>query len=428
MKITGVISPRILYVIRILAFAGALLSLFTMGCSQKTKQLAHNAEKFGNDGNHAEAIAKYREAEKLTKDPREIALAKYGVASNYFELAQKSEDVNHYEAGKENFDWVIENSMNPSHVEEALFKVAIILTDLDRDDEAIDHYMKFKQQFPQSQWVDNALYQIGVLYRKLKSYENSRRHLNQLLEDFPSSMFREEAQREIAQSFFDEAKFFFDKSKYELARNEFDKHLESGKFNNYPELQAAAMHIAAISEKNLGNEAMNKARDTPDPDIAESYRRAGRLHFDEALTRYTNFCKKFPTDSNITYAYSTMGQIYEHLHRQYDKAQENYQLALENAKDQNWQAECQDSIARIYVSEDDFQNVIAAYTSLLETYTSLLEKLEKDPPPDYVIAAKAIDEKVTKAKFHIANSHFRLEKLEGSYSCLRTRDCRLQRS
>ena len=392
MKITDVISPRILYVSRILVFASALLSLFTMGCSQKTKQLVDNAEKFGNNGKHAEAIAKYREVEKLTKDPREITLAKYGVASNYFELARRSEDANHYEAAKENFDWVIENSTNPSHKEEALFKVAIILTNIGRDDEAIGHYMKFKKQFPQSQRVDNALYQIGVLYRELKLYENSRRHLNQLLEDFPASMFREVTQREIAQSFFDEAKFFFDNSRYELARNEFDKHLESGKFNNYLEFQAEAMHIAAISEKNLGNNAINDANHASDPDIAESYRRAGRLHYDKALTRYTNFCKKFPTDSNITYAYSTMGQIYEYIHRQYDKARENYQLALKNAKDQNWQAECQESIARIYVTEEDFQNVITAYTSLLENYTSLLAK-----------------EKVTEAKIHIANTHFRLE-------------------
>ena len=417
MKMTGVISPRILYVIRILALASVLLSLFTMGCSQKMQQRADEvtqsffdaAKLFVNQEKYEDAIDAYSKLEKLTKDPREKALAKHGMASSYFKLAQKSENINHYVAAKKNFDWVIENSTDPRYMEDALFMVATILTLLNRDDEAIGHYMKFKRQFPQSPLIENALYQIGVLYRKLQSYENSRRHLNQLLEDFPSSMlFRKEAQREIAQSFFDEAKFFFDKSKYELARNEFDKHLESGKFNNYLELQAEAMHIAAVSEKNLGNEAMHKAGH-PDPDIADSYRRAGRLHFDEALTRYTNFCKKFPTNSAITYAYYTMGQIYELLHHQYDKARENYQLALENAKDQNWQAECQDSIARIYVSEGDFQKVIAAYTSLLETYTSLLEKLEKDPPSDRVIDEKAIDEKVTKAKFHIANSHFRLE-------------------
>ena len=295
-----------------------------------------------------------------------------------------------YEESLSAFEKLRENVSDSALKELTLYNIGMANHNLQNCEHTRRALTELLVEFPNSHLKEKALYNRGEANYNLQDYEDSRSDFRELLVNFPKSEFKKAAESLTAQSFLEEAKLLLDTKRYELAYQEFDKLIATGKFKNYSNLQAEAMYRIAYSLKQLGLEKGNKAFETRRlgrDDQAKAYNDQAILHNAEALNHYTNFIKQFPESQYVAKAYIDSGNIYLRQDK-YRDARTKYEEALKRTDDLALQAEIQFFIGLTYYNEGDSENAISADTSLLEEY----------PESDFVV----------EAKLRIANSYFRL--------------------
>ena len=225
---------------------------------------------------------------------------------------------------------------------------------VERFESAEQQLTRVIDDFPDSNFVDDAWYAIGDMNYKLQSYLECRRAFTKILENFPNSDLRDDAQYFIAKSLLEELD-------YEGAYLAFDG-LTTKMFQKYPDFQDDTRYHAAYCLNLLGRD-------------------------DIAIRRYRNFLADYPKSPYRVSAYFDLGTIYARQ-RDYENARINYELAMQHTDDQALLSEIQMSIGHAHYNQRDYKNAIVAHTSLLEKY----------PESDFII----------EAKLGIANSHFRM--------------------
>ena len=210
------------------------------------------------------------------------------------------------------------------------------------------------EDFPDSNFVDNAWYAIGDMNYKLQSYTECRDAFRKILESFPNSDLQDDAQYFIAKSLLEELD-------YEGAYLAFDG-LTTKRFQKYPDFQDDTRYHAAYCLSLLGRDDM-------------------------AIRRYENFLEHYPQSPYWVDAYFDLGTIYARQ-QNYEDARSNYALAMQHTDDQALLSEIRMAIGHAYYNQGDYKNAIVTQTSLLEKY----------PESDFII----------EAKLGIANSHFRM--------------------
>ena len=356
-KVFGIIGGIVLFI--------GFLAPFTMGSTENLQQLFNSAEELYGQADYEGALAKYtaalEESMKEGVDTQIIGkdfttLVHYKIAVVYSRFAQQSGDVSHYNTAIDHIEKVVLTTTVPKYKEALIYLWGFALYQTEQFKLAELKFKELIENFPNSIFVENAWYSIGQSNFKLQDYEDARQAFKAVLEDFPDSDFKDEAQHLIATSFFNE-------SNYEQAYLEFDK-LTTEAFKDYPDLQAEAMYKAAYSLNQLGGD-------------------------NAAIKRYTNFIKLFPESPYLTAAYFDQGAIYARQ-KNYQNARANYEIALQNAVDQELQAKIQSAIGQTYFDQGDYENALVSYNVLLEKY----------PYSNFT----------AEARLGIANSHFRLEK------------------
>ena len=213
---------------------------------------------------------------------------------------------------------------------------------------------KVIENFPDSDFVDDAWYAIGDMNYKLQSYTACRDAFRRILKIFPNSDLQDDAQYFVAKSLLEELD-------YEGAYLAFDG-LTTKRFQKYPDFQDDARYHAAYCLNLLGRDDM-------------------------AIRRYENFLEHYPKSPYRVDAYFDLGTIYARQ-QNYESARSNYALAMQYTDDQALLAEIQMAIGHTHYNQGNYKNAIVAHTSLLEKY----------PESDFII----------EAKLGIANSHFRM--------------------
>ena len=355
-------NNRVLTALAVLALGVVLF--WPSGSSKKVESLYKEGEALYAKKDYEGAIEKYKEALEESNKPMvktEVidkdfyTLAQFKIAVCWSKMAEDTGDLNHYEEATRIIEEIFPNAIVPRHMEGLTYLWANVLYKQEQYELSEPKFMELIENFPNSQFVENAWYAIGQLNYKLQRFDATRQAFKEVLDGFPNSEFKDDSQHLIAQSFLDE-------ENYEQAYQEFDK-LATEEFKNYPDLQAEAMYKASYCTSQLNR-------------------------FEDAIGRYTNFITKFPNSKYVTAAYFDSGAIYARQ-KDYDNARVNYELAIQNTDDKNVQSEIQTAIGRTYFDEGDYSNAIDAYQVLLDEY------------PESVF--------ISEAKLGIADSHFRLE-------------------
>jgi len=310
------------------------------GSSVNVKKIYEEAEQAFQEKKYQEAIDKYIEAlaegEKWGADTNVIdedfgSLANYKIAVCYAQLGKQTEDPAMYEKSLEYIPAIYEITQSAKVREALIFLWGSNFYELERYEEAEPKFRELLNDYPDSQFAENAYYSLGNLYYRLKQYEQSREAFNMVQKEFPNSTFIDDAQYFIARCFYDE--------------NNFDQaHIEFEKVQSVdnPDLVAQAKYYDGRSLLNMGRNQ-------------------------DALTAYQKFISDFPNSPFITAAYFDMGTIHGKL-KEYDEATRNYQLAIQHTDDEVTKGEIQYSIGNNYFSQEDYQSAMDGYRALMEQY------------------------------------------------------------
>jgi len=357
------------------------------GSSVNVKNLYEEAEKAFQEGKYQEAINKYEEAmtegEKWGAntdviDEDFVSLAKFKIAVCYSKLGEQLEDPSMYEKSLSYIPDVYEKTKSAKVREGLIFLWGQNYYELERYEEAEPKFRELLNDYPDSQFAENAYYSLGNLYYQLKQYEQSRQAFKKILNEFPNSSRIDDAQFFIARCFFDEAN-------YDQAHLEFEK---VQAVDNQP-LLAQSGYYNGLSLLRMGRNQ-------------------------DALTIYQKFVADFPNSVYIPAAYFDMGTIHGKL-KEYDEATRNYEQAIQHTKDEITKSEIQFHIGNNYYEQEDYQSAVDAYRKLMEDYpesvyipearfmigesywgvndyenalTAYMDVLEKDPEGDHVVESK----------------------------------------
>ena len=367
------------------------------GSSVNVKKLYEEAEKALQEGKYQEAIDKYalamEEGEKWGADPSVIdedfdSLAKYKIAVCYAELGKQMEDPAMYEKSLGYIPEIYEKARVDMVREGVIFLWGSIYYRLEQYEEAEPKFRELLNDYPDSQFAENAYYSLGHLYYELKQYESSREAFRMVLQKFPNSNFIDDAQYLIGRCFFEEVN-------YNQAYSEFEK----VELIDDPTLMEKARYYAGLSLLNMGRNQ-------------------------ESLTTYQKLIADFPNSLLIPAVYFDMGTIHAKL-KEYDEATRNYEQAIQHTKDDMNRSEIQFQIGNNYLAQEDYQSAITAYRKLMEEYPESVHVQEARfmIPESYwglkdyenalagykeVLQSESEGERVIKATFKVGECHYNM--------------------
>ena len=185
----------------------ALLSPFVLGSAQKVERLFEAAEALSERSDYEGAIEKYKAALKESKklgakteriDKDFTTLANLKIAQCYYELAENSSDDRHYQSALTHIKKVESKAQVPKHQEELTYLCAEILYKTGDLNQADSKFSRLVEKFPNSRWVPKALYAIGDINARQENDDEALRAFQKLVNEFPHSEFKENAEEHIA--------------------------------------------------------------------------------------------------------------------------------------------------------------------------------------------------------------------------------------
>jgi tetratricopeptide (TPR) repeat protein len=339
-----------------------LIGTFFMpgGSSVNVKNIYDEAEKAYAEKKYQVAIEQYNlaieEGKKFGANTTVIdedfdSLAKFKIATAYHELGKQLGDATKYEESLKLCPEIYQQTKTAKVKEGIIFLWGVNLYELERYEEAEPKFRELVNDYPDSRFLENAYYTLGRLYYKLKQFESAREAFKSVMTKYPNSEYIDDSQYFIGDCFFQEANYDQSALEFEKVNSKDDS------------LQAQARYYGSLSLYRMGRNQ-------------------------DALTAYEKFVGDFPSSPFMTGAYFDMGSIHSKL-KEYDAATQNYELAIQNAKDDITKGQIQFEIGNNYFTAEDYQMAINAYKKLMETYPS--------------------DTNIAEARYYIAESYWWLK-------------------
>ena len=248
----------------------------------------------------------------------------------------------------------ISTAVGAEYQKELNYILGSLFYKVERFESAEQVLTKAIENFPDSNFTDDAWYAIGDMNYKLQSYIEGQSAFRKVIDGFPNSDLRDDAQYFIAKS-------LLEALEYERAYLAFNE-LSTEDLQKYSDLQDDARYHSAYCLNLLNKDDM-------------------------AIQQYENFLADFPKSPYRVDAYFDLGVIYARQ-QDYAKARSNYALAMQQTDDQALLSEIQMVIGHAYYNQGDYKNAIIAHMALLEKY----------PESDFII----------ETKLGIANSYYRM--------------------
>ena len=304
-------NERIWGIIGGVALLLALLSPLVLGNSKKVGKLFEDAEALYEHSDYEDAIEKYeaalKESNKLGVKTEHIdedftTLANLKIALCYYELAEKTQDINYYHDALAHITKIWSNAYVAKHQEELTYLWAEVLYKIEDFEQAKAKFAWLVEKSPNSRWVAKALYTIGDISYQQQNYEEARSTFQKLIDEFPNSEFKIEGERRIA-----EIEQLFDVTPKQLVENEMH-------FEEFDE----PVPTPSKSDLELQAEVMYKE--------ASHLREQGSIN--AALQRYDDIVTQYPESQYATKAYIDRGDLYSKM-RDSKNALANYEKALD---------------------------------------------------------------------------------------------------
>lgn len=300
-------NARIWGIIGGVALVLALLSPLVLGSAQKVERLFEAAEALYERSDYEGAIVKYKEALKESKklgarteriDKDFNTLANLKIALCYYELAEGSSDVRHYQTALMHIKKVVLDTQIIKYQEELTYLWAETLYKTGDPDQAESKFKRLIEKFPNSRWVPKALYTIGEINYQQQHYDKARETFQKLIAEFSHSDFKVYAEQRIAEIKLMTAKR---KSSEDSDKDDYDW------FN--PDLKPDAKTMY---------------------DDARELKQKGKVH--DAYQFYTNLITQYPDSEYVPDAYVGKAEI--HLEaKDYVNARANYEEAMYSTDD-----------------------------------------------------------------------------------------------
>ena len=309
-------NERIWGIIGGVALLLALLSPLVLGNSKKVGKLFEDAEALYEHSDYENAIEKYeaalKESNKLGVKTEHIdedftTLANLKIALCYYELAEKTQDINYYHDALAHITKIWSNAYVAKHQEELTYLWAEVLYKIEDFEQAKAKFAWLVEKSPNSRWVAKALYTIGDISYQQQNYEEARSTFQKLIDEFPNSGFKIEGERRIA-----DIEQLFDVTPKQLVENEMH-------FEEFDEPEPTP----SKSDLELQAEAMYNT--------ASHLRQQGRFH--DAILSYTDLITRFPENHQyVTDAYIGIAEIHLEV-EDYVNARANYEEAMYSTDD-----------------------------------------------------------------------------------------------
>ena len=326
-------NARIWGIIGGVALVLALLSPLVLGSAQKVESLFEAAEALYERSDYESAIGKYKEALKESKklgakteriDKDFTTLANLKIARCYYELAEDSSDVRHYQRALIHIREVESNTQVVKHQEELTYLWAETLYKTEDLDQAESKFSGLIEKFPNSQWVSKALYAIGDINTKQENYNEALSAFQKIVDEFPNSDWAPRALYTIGD-------IHYKQQQHNETLNAFQKLIAEFP---HSELKAEAERRIAEIEDLDNNDT------PPDPECeteakamynaASNLKQQGRVH--DAYQRYTDLITLYPDSQYVTNAYVGKAEIHLEV-EDYVNVRANYEEAMYSTDD-----------------------------------------------------------------------------------------------
>ena len=294
-------NARIWGIIGGIALVLALLSPLVLGSVQKVERLFEAAEALYERSDYEGAIEKYKEALKESKklgvkidriDKDFTTLANLKIARCYYELAENSSDIIHYQNALTHIKKVVLKAQLAEHQEELTYLWAETLYKTGNLDQAESKFSRLIEKFPHSHWVEKALYTTAEINYQQQNYNTAQETFQKLIAEFPHSDFKAKAEQRII-----ELKYLVDNDEDSQERP-----------TPNPEPIDKTMYIAASNLK-----------------------QQSRVH--DAYQLYTDLITQYPDSKYVTDAYIAKAEI--HLEaKDYVNTRANYEEAMYSTNDE----------------------------------------------------------------------------------------------
>ncbi len=181
----------------------ALLSPLVLGSSKQVQNLYNDGEELYRHRKYLEAVDKYNKAIKASQklgartemiDNDFTALANYKVALCYVKLGQTKDDITYYTKAITIVKKTLFETDVHRHKENLTFLWAQILYQTKRFEEAEAKFTSFVKFYPNSRSVEEALIRIGTINSDLKNPEKALTAFQRVIDEFPTSQYRNEAE------------------------------------------------------------------------------------------------------------------------------------------------------------------------------------------------------------------------------------------
>lgn len=233
---------------------------------------------------------------------------------------------------------LIQNYPQSDFMDDALFELAETYLALGQTDDAIKYYSMIENNFPGSSYFVKAMVQLGIAAYNRDDNENAMRYYKRVIEEFPGSA---EAKNALV-----------------------------GLRNIYVDMgNVNAFFAYANSLGSLGNVSLSE-RDSLSYTASEKLYMSGDCQ--RALQTLGKYLEEFPRGNFVINAHYYMGDCYQHT-GQYDKALESFSVVLQKQKNV-FTEQTLLAISSIYMQQQKYAEAYEAY-EMLESSADLKANL-----------------------------------------------------
>jgi len=278
----------------------------------------------------------------------------------YFKRNQYPEAVRYYDEAI--------NARYPEYVY-AIYQKAIIEGLRGRTTDKILALERIAQEFPQSEYADDALFQLGSTYQEIGKLNQAAQPFNQLVQNYRTSSDL------INESYMRLGLINYNQGDLEGAINYYKQ-----VFGNNPEPEEAKRALAALEEiyvEDLGRpsdyfafletipgyKVDNFARDSINFRAAANRYETG--DYQRAIEAYTNYLRNFPNGQYQLEARYQRGESYAIL-RQYSQALQDYEWVVDQGPSRYFMKALEKAAVIAYHHEQNFDKAFQYYSQLEE--------------------------------------------------------------
>lgn len=249
----------------------------------------------------------------------------------------------------------------------ALYQKAIIEGLRGRTADKILALEQISQQYPRSEYADNALFQLGLTYQQIGQLQQALAPFRTIVSDYKTSS-----------PLVNESLIQLGLVSYNLGNQEAAVNYYKQVFGNNPTDQESRTALAALEEiyvRDMGRADLyfsfletipgyqvdNQGRDSISFRAAEAQYETG--NYQRAITNFTDYIRQFPQGRNVLTAYYHRGDSYATL-RQYNEALGDYEMVVSRGPSRYYLSALEKAALIAYNSAEDFAKSYNLYTAL----------------------------------------------------------------